>query len=365
MISGMKNKLAVIFTVCSMLSCFAFGDIKTSNVVSLDDLNEVIAEMGKRTESSRYLRLEGENRDLEKYGDVIRKSMWMDVANRWGYRYWDNSPKVMITLELKEGMRLWAAMNDEKRVPKLQSSERTALKQMQKIIARCNAAGATRLDKVMMVLDDLRHNSKITNKRGDLKRKGAFVAFVLRKQGDQGTCAEYLQIMLSALGVPCHTYDEYWRSCNLVQLDNQKWYCIGGKTGIEVFHMPEDNEKCPEFPEVAKECDVDIPTFASAKQFWDAAEKANAAGNKGLGAKVKKYPGARKFREAYEQHLAEGGKVAISEMYLPSEEGKTRFVCVTFAKQEEQTAPQEDSNFPDLKPTLNAAKKKFKKLYGD
>ena len=96
-----------------MLSCFAFGDIKTSNVASLDDLNAVIQEMGKGTEESRYLRLEGTNRDAEKYGDVIRKSMWMDVAHHWNYRYWENPPKLIFTLELKEGMRLLAAMRDE------------------------------------------------------------------------------------------------------------------------------------------------------------------------------------------------------------------------------------------------------------
>lgn len=362
----MKNKLAAIFTICSMLSCFAFGDIKTSNVASLDDLNAVIEEMGKGAESNRYLRLEGENRDAEKYGDVIRKSMWMDVAHHWNFRYWENPPKLIFTLELKEGMRLLAAMLDEKRGSKLQGPERMALKQMQKIAEKCKMAGTTRQDKVMMVLDDLRHNSSLSSSRGGKKRKGSFAAFVLRKKGDTGTCAEYLQVMFSALGIPCHTYDAYWNSVNIVQLDNRKWYCIKPNlSGFDVFALPKDDSHRPEFPALSAECDVDIPTFASAKQFWDAAEKANAAGNKGLGAKVKKYPGARKFREAYEQHLAEGGKVAISEMYLPSEEGKTRFVCVSFAKQEEQTAPQEDSNFPDLKPTLNAAKKKFKKLYGD
>ena len=362
----MKNKSALFLSVCAMLFCWAYGDIKTSNVSSLDDLNAVIEEMGNETETSRYLQLVGANRDAEKYGDVIRKSMWMDVAHHWNYRYWENPPKLIYNLELKEGMRLLAAMRDEKRVPKLQGPERMALKQMQKIVEKCQAAGATRQDKVMMVLDDLRHNSSLTAKQGAKKRKGSFAAFVLRKKGDEGTCAEYLQVMFSALGIPCHTNDAYWRSCTMVQLDNKKWYCIKQNlSGFEVINLPESQSDCPDFPPLAAECDVEIPTFASAKQFWEAAEKASAAGAEGIGAKVKKYPGSRAFREAYDQYVAGGGQVTVAEMYLPSEEGKTRFVCVSFAQEEEQTEPKENKNFPDLKPTLNAAKKKFKKLYGD
>ncbi len=218
----------------------------------------------------------------------------------------------------------------------------------------------------MMVLDDLRHNSKLTSKRGDKKRKGSFAAFVLRKKGDEGTCAEYLQVMFSALGIPCHTYDAYWRSCNMVQLDNKKWYCIKQNlSGFEVINLPESQSDCPDFPPLAAECDVEIPTFASAKQFWEAAEKASAAGAEGIGAKVKKYPGSRLFREAYEQHLAEGGKMTVAEMYLPSEEGKTRFVCVTFAPQEQEEKLLDCGDFPEVKEKLNEAKKRFKKIYED
>ena len=71
-------------------------------------------------------------------------------------------------------------MLDEKRVSRLRGPERVALKQMQKIADKCNMSGTTRVEKVMMVLDDLRYNSRLTDKHGDKKRKGAFTSFVIR-----------------------------------------------------------------------------------------------------------------------------------------------------------------------------------------
>ncbi|MBR1982855.1 MAG: hypothetical protein IKA23_08915 [Akkermansia sp.] len=255
-------------------------------------------------------------------------------------------------------------MLDEKRVSRLRGPERVALKQMQKIADKCNMSGTTRVEKVMMVLDDLRYNSRLTDKHGDKKRKGAFTSFVIRKQGDTGTCAEYLQVMLTALDIPCHTYDAYWMSRNMVQLDNGKWYLIkGNMSGLEVVAMPENDVNMPEFPALADVCDVDIPTYASAVKFWAAAEKAFAEGAWCMGARVKKYPGARMFKEAYKQHLTEGGIVVPAEMYLPSDEGKSRYACVSFAQPEEVVSPEE--NPFEIKPEVNEARKKFRKLYED
>jgi hypothetical protein len=213
----------------------------------------------------------------------------------------------------------------------------------------------------MMLQDDLRFNSQISTKRYGKKRQGTFAAFVLHRKGDTGTLAEYMQVMLTALDIPNHTYDTSGKSINMVQLDNGEWYFIK-RMGFEVIDLPKDDKNTPKFPAQPAACDIKVPTYDSPKDFWIAADEAQANGEKCLGALIKNYPGSKKVKEAYTQHLAKEGLVIRDDMYLPSDAGGKRYVCVTFAEHEEvDEAQKQDDTFAPEETHRRSAKKSKKR----
>lgn len=341
-------------------------ELKTSSVKTVEDLNTVIWEMALNQEEERFVNVLGTN-DSEEFRRTIGKSMWMDCAHEYHYRYWEKTPRLVFQLELKEGMRLLAALKNAKLASRLQAPERSALKDLQKKIEILKMPGLTRKEKVMMLLDDVYGNCKCSDRIPAKKKQGYFAAFVLHKRGDVGTMAEYLQVMLSALEIPCHTFS-YGVAFNMVQLENGNWYNVfpGKDFYTEVNSWLK--ETSPDFPKTPEVCDVTIKTFTSADKFWKAADKAFAAGERFMGAKIKKYPGAKKFKEAYNEHFAAGGAVIPGKMYLPSAAGKTRYVCVTFSEGEGESIVDDVEENPfsienEVNKVKAKAKNKFRKVF--
>jgi hypothetical protein len=241
------------------------------------------------------------------------------------------------------------------------------VKDLQKKIEILKMPGLTRKEKVMILLDDVYANCKCSGSIPAKKKQGYFAAFVLHKRGDVGTIAEYLQVMLSALEIPCHTFS-YCEAFNMVQLENGNWYNIFPGKDFYTEESPRLQENFPDFPKTPEVCDVTIKTFTSAEKFWKAADKAFAAGEGFMGAKIKKYPGAKKFKEAYNEHFAAGGAVIPGKMYLPSAAGKTRYVCVTFSEGEGESIVDDAEENPfsienEVNKVKTKAKNKFRKVF--
>ena len=364
----MRNLATALICAANVLICPLAGAANDDPVIrGVSDLNRVIWDMVVKREEKRDLRWNGDI-STTAIESLIRSSVVTDCADRWYYRYRDNGQGVEFRLELKESMYILAAYLDPRLANRLNPVERSALKLMKSRIQKMGLKTLPRKLKIIRFMDDLALNYEKTYGREARKTaRNAFALSLYNYSGSERMMSEYIQIMMGALAVPCRT-EGFIKKC--VQLEDGEWYAISPKYPYFSESSPSYDEETETRNRVARDGDAgasllaEYKVYESAVEFWEAAEVSSNAGDQTMEGFVKKYPGARQFMKAYEQHIADGGTVTVSDKYLPSRNGAHVYVSVTFNHDDEEpeAKPKSSTKKSSILDKDQDGKKRFKKL---
>ena len=364
----MRNLATALICAANVLMCPLAGAANDDPVIrGVSDLNRVIWDMAMKREEKRDLRWSGDI-STTAIESLIRSSVVTDCADRWYYRYRDNGQGVEFRLELKESMYILAAYLDPRLANRLNPVERSALKLMKSRIQKMGLKTLPRKLKIIRFMDDLALNYEKTYGREARKTaRNAFALSLYNYSGSERMMSEYIQIMMGALAVPCRT-EGVIKKC--VQLEDGEWYAISPKYPYFSESSLSYDEETETRNRVARDDDAgasllaEYKVYESAVEFWEAAEVSSNAGDQTMEGFVKKYPGARQFMKAYEQHIADGGTVTVSDKYLPSRNGAHVYVSVTFNHDDEEpeAKPKSSTKKSSILDEDQDGKKRFKKL---
>ena len=364
----MRNLATALICAANVLMCPLAGAANDDpEIREVSDLNRVIWDMAMQREEKRDLHWIGtlSNSSIE---SLIRSSVVMDCADKWYYRYRDNSQEVEFRLELKECMYILAAYLDPRLENRLNPVERSALKVMKSKIQKMGLKKLPRKLKIIRFMNDLALNYEKTYGRDARKTaRNAFALSLNNYSGSERMMSEYIQIMMGALAVPCRTAGAFKKR---VQLEDGEWYVISPKYPYFSESSLSNDEETKRRSRVARDDDAgasllaEYKVYESAVEFWEAAEVSSNAGDQTMEGFVKKYPGARQFMKAYEQHIADGGTVTVSDKYLPSRNGTHVYVSVTFNHEDEEPEdkPKSSTKKSSILDEDQDGKKRFKKL---